>query len=169
MSSIRDNNPVIFIEQKLLYRKKGPVPEDLYTVPLGVADVKRQGDDITIVATGVMVTRSLTAAEKLSQEGIEVEVVDPRTLKPYDAETITNSVIKTGRLLVVHEAYKTCGFGAEISAMISEGPAFMYLNAPIRRLAGLDIPIPYNRTLEYHTVPQEENIVAAARELMAYK
>jgi len=169
VSSIRDNNPVIFIEQKLLYRKKGPVPEDLYTVPLSVADVKREGRDVTIVATGVMVTRSLAAAEVLAQEGIGVEVVDPRTLKPYDAETITNSVIKTGRLLIVHEAYKTCGFGAEISAMISEGPAFMYLNAPIRRLAGLDIPIPYNRTLEYHTVPQEENIVAAAKELMAYK
>jgi len=169
VSSIRDNNPVIFIEQKLLYRKKGPVPEDLYTVPLSVADVKREGRDVTIVATGVMVTRSLAAAEELAQEGIDVEVVDPRTLKPYDAETITNSVIKTGRLLIVHEAYKTCGFGAEISAMISEGPAFMYLNAPIRRLAGLDIPIPYNRTLEYHTVPQEESIVAAAKELMAYK
>ena len=169
ISSIREDNPVIFVEQKLLYRTKGPVPEEPYTVPLSVAEVKRQGRDITIVATGVMVVRSLAAAEKLAKEGIEVEVVDPRTLKPYDAETITKSVIKTGRVLIVHEACKTCGFGAEISAMISEGPAFMHLNAPIRRLAGLDIPIPYNRTLEYHTVPHEENIIAAARELMAYK
>jgi pyruvate/2-oxoglutarate/acetoin dehydrogenase E1 component len=169
ISAIRDDNPVIFVEQKLLYRTKGPVPEEPYTVPLSVAEVKRAGRDVTIIATGVMVMRSLAAAAKLAQEGIEVEVVDPRTLKPYDAETITKSVIKTGRVLIVHEAYKTCGFGAEIAAMISEGPAFMYLNAPIRRLAGLDIPIPYNRTLEYHAVPQEENIIAAVRELMAYK
>ena len=169
ISSIRDDNPVIFVEQKLLYRTKGPVPEEEYTVPLSVADVKREGHDVTIVATGVMVQRSLAAAEKLAQDGIEAEVVDPRTLKPYDAETITNSVIKTGRVCIVNEGYTSCGFAGEISAMISEGPAFMHLNAPIRRLAGLDIPIPYNRTLEYHTVPQEENIIAAARELMAYK
>lgn len=169
ISAIRDDNPVIFVEQKLLYRTKGPVPEEAYTVPLSVAEVKRTGRDVTVVATGVMVMRALAAAEKLAQEGIEVEVVDPRTLKPYDAETITQSVSKTGRVLIVHEAYKTCGFGAEIAAMISEGPAFAYLNAPIRRLAGLDIPIPYNRTLEYHAVPQEENIIAAVRELMAYK
>ena len=169
VSSIRDNNLVIFIEQKLLYRSKGPVPEELYTVPLSQADVKREGDDVTIVATGVMVSRSLAAADKLAEEGIEVEVVDPRTLKPYDADTITESVIKTGRVLIVNEGYRSCGYAAEISAMISEGPAFMYLNAPVRRLTGLDIPIPYNRTLEYNTVPQEENIIAAARELMAYK
>jgi pyruvate/2-oxoglutarate/acetoin dehydrogenase E1 component len=169
ISAIRDQNPVMFVEQKLLYRTKGPVPEGEYTVPLGVADLKRRGRDITIVATGVMVTRSLAAAETLAKGGIEVEVVDPRTLKPYDAETITQSVMKTGRLLIVHEACKTGGFGAEISAMISEGPSFMYLNAPIRRLAGLDIPIPYNRTLEYHAVPQEEDIISAAREIMAYR
>ncbi len=168
VASIRDDNPVIFVEQKLLYRSKGPVPEELYGVPLSVADVKREGRDLTIVATGVMVSRSLAAAEVLAAEGIEVEVVDPRTLKPYDPATISESVIKTGRVLIVNEGYKTCGFAAEISAMISEGPAFMYLNAPIRRLTGLDIPIPYNRTLEHHTVPQEESIIAAARELMAY-
>ncbi len=168
VASIRDDNPVIFVEQKLLYRSKGPVPEELYGVPLSVADVKREGRDLTIVATGVMVSRSLAAAEVLAAEGIEAEVVDPRTLKPYDPATISESVIKTGRVLIVNEGYKTCGFAAEISAMISEGPAFMYLNAPIRRLTGLDIPIPYNRTLEHHTVPQEESIIAAARELMAY-
>jgi pyruvate/2-oxoglutarate/acetoin dehydrogenase E1 component len=169
ISSIRDNNVVIFIEQKLLYRKKGPVPEEPYTIPLSQADLKRQGDDLTIVATGVMVARSLAAADKLAQEGIEAEVVDPRTLKPYDAKTVTDSVIKTGRVLIVNEGYRSCGYAAEISAMISEGPAFMYLNAPVKRLTGLDIPIPYNRTLEYNAVPQEENIIAAARELMAYK
>jgi pyruvate/2-oxoglutarate/acetoin dehydrogenase E1 component len=169
ISSIRDDNPVIFVEQKLLYRMKGSVPEELYTVPLSVAEVKREGRDLTIVATGVMVQRSLAAAEKLAHDGIEVEVVDPRTLKPYDTQTIVNSVTKTGRVLVVNEGYKSCGFAAEISAAISESPAFLHLNAPIRRLAGLDIPIPYNRTLEYNTVPQEENIIAAARELMAYR
>lgn len=169
ISSIRDGNPVIFVEQKLLYRQKGPVPEEPYSVPLSVAEVKRKGRDLTIVATGVMVSRSLAAAEQLAEEDLEAEVVDPRTLKPYDAQTITDSVIKTGRALVVNEGYKTCGFAAEISAMISEGPAFLYLNAPIRRLAGLDIPIPYNRTLERHTVPQEEDIIAAARQLMAYR
>jgi pyruvate/2-oxoglutarate/acetoin dehydrogenase E1 component len=169
IASIRDDNPVIFVEQKLLYRSKGPVPEEPYTVPLSVAEVKRTGRHLTIVATGVMLTRSLQAAERLASEGIEVEIVDPRTLKPYDGETITQSVIKTGRVLIVHEACKTGGFGAEISAMISEGPAFAYLNAPVRRLAGLDIPIPYNRTLERNAVPQEETIAAAVRELMAYK
>ncbi len=168
VSSIRDGNPVIFVEQKLLYRQKGPVPEELYSVPLSVAEIKREGRDVTIVATGVMVSRSLAAAEQLAREGIEAEVVDPRTLKPYDAKTIADSVIKTGRVLVVNEGYKTCGFAAEISAMISEGPAFLYLNAPIRRLAGLDIPIPYNRTLEHHAVPQEEDILATARQMMAY-
>jgi pyruvate/2-oxoglutarate/acetoin dehydrogenase E1 component len=169
IASIRDDNPVIFVEQKLLYRSKGPVPEEPYTVPLSVAEVKRTGRHLTIVATGVMLTRSLQAAERLASEGIDVEIVDPRTLKPYDGETITQSVIKTGRVLIVHEACKTGGFGAEISAMISEGPAFAYLNAPVRRLAGLDIPIPYNRTLERNAVPQEETIAAAVRELMAYK
>ncbi len=169
ISSIRDGNPVIFVEQKLLYRQKGPVPEEPYSVPLSIAEVKREGRDLTIVATGVMVSRSLAAAERLAREDVEAEVVDPRTLKPYDAKTIADSVIKTGRALVVNEGYKTCGFAAEISAMISEGPAFLYLNAPIRRLAGLDIPIPYNRTLEHHTVPQEEDIIAAARQLMAYR
>ena len=108
------------------------------------------------------------AAEALAQDGVEAEVVDPRTLKPYDAETIITSVIKTGRVLIVNEGYRSCGYAAEISAVISEGPAFPYLNAPIRRLSGLDVPIPYNRTLEYHTVPQEENIVDAARELIRY-
>jgi pyruvate/2-oxoglutarate/acetoin dehydrogenase E1 component len=169
ISSIRDDNPVIFVEQKLLYRMKGHVPEESYTIPLGVGEVKREGQDLTVVATGVMVQRSLAAAEELARDGIEAEVVDPRTLKPYDAEAITNSVIKTGRVLVVNEGYKSCGFAAEISAMISEGPAFPYLNAPVRRLSGLDIPIPYNRTLECNTVPQEEDIIRAARELMAYR
>lgn len=166
ISSIRDNNPVIFIEHKLLYRTKGPVPEEEYTIPLGVAEVKREGRDVTIIATSLMVLRALAAAEKLAQEGIEAEVIDPRTLKPLDVDTIVNSVKKTGRALIVHEAPITCGIGAEILARIVESEAFYYLQAPIKRLAGRDVPIPYNRELERSVIPQEEDIVNAVRELV---
>ena len=165
LAAIRDDNPVIFVEQKLLYKTRGPVPEEDYTVPLGKADIKRAGRDLTIVATGVMVARALEAAEQLAREGIEVEVVDPRTLKPLDAAPIIQSVSKTGRVLIVHEAARTGGYGGELAAIIAESEAFDYLDAPIVRLAGRDMPIPYNRTLEYHTVPQVENIVEAARQL----
>ncbi len=165
LASIRDDNPVIFVEHKLLYKTRGPVPEEQYTIPLGSAEVKREGRDLTIVATSIMVRRSLEAAEQLAEEGIEVEVVDPRTLKPLDEETIVRSVMKTGRVLIVHEACKTGGYGGELAAVIAGSEAFDYLDAPIVRLAGRDIPIPYNRTLEYHTVPQVETIVEAAREL----
>jgi len=165
LSSIRDDNPVIFVEHKLLYKTKGPVPEGMYTIPLGTAEVKREGRDLTIVATSIMIQRSLEAAEQLAQEGIEVEVVDPRTLKPLDEETIIRSVMKTGRVLIVHEACKTGGYGGELAAVIASSEAFDYLDAPIVRLAGRDIPIPYNRTLEYHAVPQVENIVETARQL----
>jgi pyruvate dehydrogenase E1 component beta subunit len=165
LASICDDNPVIFVEHKLLYRTKGPVPEEPYTLPLGSAEIKREGQDLTIVAASIMVKRSLEAAEQLAREGIEAEVVDPRTLKPLDEETIVRSVSKTGRVLIVHEACKTGGYGGELAAVIAGSEAFDYLDAPIVRLAGRDIPIPYNRTLEYHTVPQVENIVAAAREL----
>ena len=165
IASIRDDNPVIFVEHKLLYKTRGPVPEEPYTIPLGTAEVKREGRDLTIVATSIMVQRSLEAAEQLAREGIEAEVVDPRTLKPLDEETIIRSVMKTGRVLIVHEACKTGGYGGELAAVIAGSEAFDYLDAPIIRLAGRDIPIPYNRTLEYHTVPQVENIVEAARRL----
>jgi len=166
ITSIRDDNPVIFFEPKLLYKKaKGPVPEEPYTIPLGVADVKRQGRDLTIIATGIMVSRSLEAAEKLTEEGIDAEVVDPRTLRPLDEETLIRSAIKTGKVLIVHEACKTGGYGGELAAVLAGSEAFDYLDAPIMRLAGLDMPIPYNRNLEYHAVPQVENIVEKAREL----
>ena len=166
VASIRDDNPVIFVEHKLLYKTKGPVPEEEYIIPLGTADVKRTGRDLTIVATSIMVPRVLEAAETLAGEGIDVEVVDPRTLKPLDEETIFSSVIKTGKVLIAHEACKTGGAGAEIAARIAESEAFDYLDAPIKRLAGLDIPVPYNRNLERRMVPQVEDIVAAARELV---
>ena len=164
-ASIRDNNPVLFMEHKLLYRTKGAVPEEPYTIPLGQAEVKREGKDLTIIAYAVMAMRALEAAEKLAAEGIEAEVVDPRTLKPLDEDTITHSVCKTGKALIVHEAPLTGGFGGELAALIAGGEAFDYLDAPIRRLAGRNIPIPYNRTLERATVPQVEDIVAAARAL----
>lgn len=165
IAAIRDDNPVIFIEHKLLYKVKGPVPEEPYVVPLSQAEIKREGRDLTLVATSIMVNRSLEAAEQLTEEGIEVEVVDPRTLKPLDEATIIGSVMKTGRVLLVHEACRTGGYGGELAAVIAGSEAFDYLDAPIVRLAGRDMPIPYNRTLEYHTVPQVETIVEAARNL----
>ena len=165
ISSIRDNNPVLFMEHKLLYGTKGPVPEDPYTIPLGQAEVKREGRDLTILAYSIMVPRALEAAEQLAVESIEIEVVDPRTLKPLDKDTIVQSVAKTGRVLIAHEAPQTGGFGGELAAVIAESQAFDYLDAPIRRLCGRDVPIPYNRTLERSVVPQVEDIVAAAREL----
>jgi pyruvate/2-oxoglutarate/acetoin dehydrogenase E1 component len=165
LTSIRDNNPVLFMEHKLLYRTKGIVPEGDYTVPLGQAVVSRAGQDLSIIAYSIMVPRALEAAEQLSEEGIEIEVVDLRSLKPLDNQTIIKSVSKTGRVLIVHESPKTGGFGGEVAAMIADSDAFDYLDAPIRRLCGRDIPIPYNRTLERATVPQVEDIIAAAREL----
>jgi pyruvate/2-oxoglutarate/acetoin dehydrogenase E1 component len=165
ISSIRDNNPVLFMEHKLLYRTKGEVPEEPYAIPFGNALVRRQGRDLTVLAYSIMIPRALEAADKLAVEGIEVEVVDLRTLKPLDFQTITASVIKTGRVLIVHEAPLTGGFGGELAALIAEGEAFDFLDAPIRRLAGRNIPIPYNRTLERASVPQVENIVEAAKSL----
>ena len=165
ITSIRDNNPVFFMEHKLLYRTKAQVPEDMYSIPFGQAEVKREGRDLTIIAYSIMVPRSLEVAEKLAIEEIDCEVIDPRTLKPLDKETIIASVSKTGRVLIVHEAPITGGFGGELAALISGSEAFDFLDAPIRRLAGRDIPIPYNRILERATVPQVEDIEAAAREL----
>jgi pyruvate/2-oxoglutarate/acetoin dehydrogenase E1 component len=165
VSAIRDNNPVLFMEHKLLYRTKGPVPEELYTIPMGKAEVKRPGRDLTIIAYSIMVPRALEAAQQLAAEGIEVEVVDVRSLKPLDEQAIVGSVAKTGRVLITHEAPQTGGFGAELAAVVAESEAFDYLDAPLRRLGGRDIPIPYNRTLERATVPQVEDIVASARAL----
>jgi pyruvate dehydrogenase E1 component beta subunit len=165
VTAIRDNNPVVFMEHKLLYRTKGPVPEELYSIPLQKAEVKRQGRHLTVIAVSIMVLRALEAADILAKEGIEIEVVDPRTLKPLDTQTITDSVTKTGRLLIVHEAPVTGGFGGELAAVVAGGEAFDRLDAPIRRLAGRDVPIPYNRSLERAAVPQVEDIVKAAREL----
>lgn len=166
LSAIDDNNPVIFIEHKLLYKTKGDVPEEMYRIPLSQTAIAREGKHLTVVATSIMVSRALEAAAELAKEGIELEVVDPRTLKPLDDKPIIESVKKTGRAMVVHEAVEMGGFGGEIVARIASSEAFDYLEAPIRRLAGLDIPIPYNRELERATVPQVENIILEARKLV---
>jgi len=181
-SAIRDDNPVVFLEQKLLYRVKGHVPEegDPYTVPLSEADVKRQGMDLTIITWGRMVPLCLSVAEKLaSGEGIgaeggsssaggtvDCEVLDVRTLVPLDKETIIASAKKTGKVLIVHEACLTGGYGGEIAAVIADSEGFLYLDAPIKRVCGADTPIPYNRSLEAFVVPTEERIAAAVMELM---
>ena len=166
VAAIRDNNPVIFLEQKLLYLGgTGPVPEELYAIPLGKADIKREGTDVTVVATLAMVPRALSAATVLERDGISVEVVDPRTLQPLDEETILASVRKTNRLLIVHEAWVRGGFGAEIAAMVVD-KAFDYLDAPVARLGAPHTPMPYNDRLELEVIPSQERIVEAVRALL---
>jgi pyruvate dehydrogenase E1 component beta subunit len=166
LSAIRNPNPVCFVEHKVLYKTKGEVPEDDYTIPIGVAEIKRPGRDITVVANNIMVIKTLNVAEKLSKEGIEVEVIDPRTLLPLDTETILQSVARTGRLLVVHEACQTGGWAGEVIASVVGSPVFDYIDAPVRRLAGKDIPIPYNRVLEKAAIPQEADIEQEIRALV---
>jgi len=159
---IRDDNPKMFIEHKMLYGAEGDVPENEYTVPLGVADVKREGTDITVIAYSRMIHLALEAAEELAKGGISIEVIDPRTLKPLDIDTIINSVKKTNKAVVVHEGYRTCGVGAEIAAQIME-KAFDYLDAPVLRVAGEDVPIPMSPVLEEAAIPSKEKIVDAIK------
>ena len=159
-SAIRDNNPVIFIEAQLLYGTKGEVGEGEYTLPLGQADVKREGTDVTVVAYSKMLLVALEAAEQLSREGVDVEVIDPRTLKPLDLETIVTSVKKTGRLVIVEEGWRFCGLGAQIAESIYSA-AFDYLDGPIVRVTGEDVPIPYSRPLEDAAIPDVARVVAA--------
>ncbi|NLJ46338.1 MAG: alpha-ketoacid dehydrogenase subunit beta [Treponema sp.] len=166
-TAVRDDNPVVFLEQKLLYKDTGPVPEEEYLIPFGKAEVKRAGSDLTIAAWGRMVGMCLDVAERLDAEGISVEVVDPRTLVPLDARTITASAAKTGRLVIVHEAVKTGGFGGEIAALVADSEAFPLLKAPIRRVAGFDIPVPYSPNLERNAVPTPERIEQAVRDLLS--
>ncbi|HPP14939.1 MAG TPA: alpha-ketoacid dehydrogenase subunit beta [Acetomicrobium flavidum] len=166
ISSIRDDNPVIFVEHKFIYDLEGEVPEDIYSIPLGKADVKRQGSDVTVIATMAMVHKALEAAEELSKEGISVEVIDPRTLQPLDGETIIESVKKTHKVVIVHEAVKFAGPGAEIAAMIAE-EAFDYLDAPIKRVAAPFTPVPFSPVLEQEYIPSKEKIIAAVKEAVA--
>lgn len=164
-TAIRDNNPVIFVEHKLLYRMKGPVPDGMYAVPFGEAKIVRHGTHLSLLAYSIMVSRSVEAAGVLEKEGIDVEVIDIRSLRPLDTDTINDSITRTGRALIVHEAPTMGGFGGELAALAASGPAFDRLDAPIRRLGGRECPIPYNRGLEKAAVPQVEDIVAAARSL----
>ncbi len=166
-SSIKDDNPVLFFEHKLLYPIKADVPEEPYLIPLGKADIKRQGKDITVVATSLMVQKSLKVAEKLSGEGISVEVVDPRTIKPLDIDFIASSVKKTGRALLVEEAYYTGGFTCYLAAEIIKY-CFDYLDAPVLRVTGLDCPIPYEHNLENAVIPDENRIEKGIREVLGH-
>jgi acetoin:2,6-dichlorophenolindophenol oxidoreductase subunit beta len=166
LSAIDDPNPVIVLEHKLLYRTSGPVPESADRIPLGETAVRREGDDLTIVATGVMVSRAIEAAATLAENGIEASVLDPRTLTPLDADPILADVSRTGRALLVQEAPGHAGFSAEIAARIAGSPALYRLLAPIKRLSGLDAPIPYAPQLETASVPQVPDIVEAAQTLL---
>ncbi len=166
LAALDDPDPVMIFEHKLLYKMKGEVPAGRYTTPIGVAAVRREGTDLTIVATSIMVHKALAAAEELAKDGIDVEVVDLRTVRPMDRDTVLASVRKTGRLLCVYEGVKTLGVGAEVSAMVAESDAFDYLDAPIVRLGGAECPIPYNPELEKAAVPQVPDILRAARQLV---
>lgn len=165
-SAVRDDNPVAIFEHKMMYRNRGPVPDGDYTIPFGVADIKRSGSDITIVATSSMVPLALSAAQKLAEKRIDAEVIDPRTIFPLDKTTLIESARKTGRALVVDEGYTRFGITAEIASVIAEG-AFYYLDAPVKRLAAMDVPIPFSPALEDLTVPTVASITAAAESLFA--
>lgn len=166
LAAIDDPDPVLIFEHKLLYKMKGHVPEDMYRTPIGKAVVRREGTDATIVAGAIMLHKALEAAEILAAEGINLEVIDLRSIRPIDGATIIESVKKTTRLAVVYEGVKSFGVGAEISALIAESEAFDYLDAPILRMGGAESPIPYNPMLEKAAVPQVEGIVDGLRKLV---
>lgn len=167
ISAIRENNPVIYLESKLLYTSPaGPVPQEPYAIPIGKGSIKREGTDVTVIATMAMVPRALAAATQLAKEGISVEVIDPRTLRPLDTEMILSSVRKTHRLVIAHEACTQFGFGAEVSALVQE-QAFDWLDAPITRVGAPDMPMPYNDDLERATIPTQQRIADAVRKVMA--
>ena len=164
ITAIRDNNPVVFIEDKMLHQTKGPVPEGEYTLEFGVADIKRSGEDITMVATSSMVQVALGAADRLASLGIRAEVIDPRTTVPLDTETLIRSAQKTGRAIVLDEGYQRYGVTAELAAVISEG-AFYYLDAPVKRMGAMDVPVPFSPALEDLTVPTIESLTEMAKTL----
>ena len=166
LAAVEDPDPVMVFEHKLLYKMKGPVPAGHYTVPIGEAEIRCVGRDVSIVATSIMVHRAMDAAAELDQEGVSAEVIDLRSIRPIDRRTVIESVKKTSRLICVYEGVKTMGIGAEISAIVSESEAFDYLDAPIVRLGGADMPMPYNPDLERAAVPQVPGIVDAARRLV---
>ena len=165
ITSIRDDNPVVFLEHKALYATVGEVPEESYDIPFGEADIKREGTDVTVVATANMVHTALSAAEKIAADGISLEVVDPRTLYPLDEETILESVKKTHRLVIIHEEVKFAGSGAEIAAIAAE-KAFDYLDAPILRVAAPFCPVPFSQPLEQAYIPSEAQLIDAVKTVM---
>lgn len=165
-AAIKDNNPVMFYEHKLLYQTEGVVPVEPYTIPIGVADVKRLGTDVTIIATGIMVSKSLAAAEIVKVKGISVEVIDPRTLVPLDKETLLTSVEKTNRVIIATEAVKNSGFSSELVSIIAESKISMKLKAPIVRLGGEFVPMPAQKALEAQATPQIASLVQAVEQLM---
>lgn len=164
-TSIRDNNPIIFFEHKAIYDMKGEVPEEEYTIPLGMADVKRSGADLTIVAYSYMVIKALEAAEQLTRDGIDAEVIDMRTVDPIDEETILESVRKTNRLVIVQETWRKCSVSSEVAAIVAE-KALDYLDAPILRVTGADVPVPAAPILEEYVLPQVDDIRAAVKRTM---
>ena len=164
-TAIRDDNPVVFIEDKMMFATKGTVPAEEYTIPFGAADVKREGEDVTLVATSSMVYVALEAADRLAENGVSAEIVDPRTLVPLDRETLVSSAQKTGRVIVVDEGHRGFGASAELAAVIAE-EAFYHLDAPVRRLAAMDVPIPFSPVLEDQTVPTAEHVAASAKSLV---
>ena len=165
-SAIRDDNPVVVLEHKGLYHLKQELPDEEFTVPIGIADVKRAGKDVTIIATSKLVHMALKAAERL-KEKVSVEVIDPRTVMPLDKETIINSIKKTRKVVIAHEAHKICGVGAEIAAMLAE-EAFEYLDAPIERIGAKHVAIPYSVTLENACLPQIKDIIEAVDRIIKY-
>jgi len=163
-SAIRDDNPVVFFEDKMMYQLKGPVPEGEYVIPFGVADIKRAGTDITIVATSSMVHVALSAADRLSQAGISAEIIDVRTTAPLDKQTLIESAKRTTRAIVVDEGYERYGVTAEIASVIADG-AFYHLDAPVKRIGAMDVPVPFSPVLEDQTVPTPESVVEMAKTL----
>ena len=163
-TAIRDDNPVIFFEDKMMYQLKGPVPEGDYTIPFGVADIKRPGNDITIVATSSMVQIALAAAEGLEKLDISAEVIDPRTMYPLDRDTLIESAKKTSRVIVVDEGYERYGVTAEIAAVVADG-AFYFLDAPVKRMGAMNVPVPFSPALEDLTVPTADSVMEVAKTL----
>jgi pyruvate dehydrogenase E1 component beta subunit len=164
-TAIRDDNPVIFFEHKMEHNKIYEVPEEEHTIPFGVANILRRGEDITIIGTSNQALHALQAAEKLAKEGINVEVIDPRTLVPFDKDTVIKSVKKTGRLLIVDEGYERCGVAAEIAMSILKD-VFYYLNAPVERLTTANVPLPFSPVLEYYVIPDEKKIYQEAKKMV---
>ncbi len=163
-SAIRDENPVVIFEDKMLYQEQGPVPEEEYTLPLGQADVKRSGDDITIVATSSMVYVALEAVDKLASIGISAELIDPRTTTPLDADTLVQSARKTSRALVLDEGYRQYGVTGEIASVIADG-AFYYLDAPVKRIGAMNVPVPFSPAMEDLTIPNADYVVETVKSL----